>query len=217
MAEIRVFMADDHAVVLEGLRALIDGQPGMTVVGVAGDGDAALETVGELHPDVIVIDISMPGTSGAPLAQRLRRACPAAQVLVLTVHEDRSYLRQLLEAGASGYVLKRAAAAELIDAIRAVAHGGIYIDSSLADHVKKGLIGGRPSHEEREPGDLTERESAVLQLIARGYSNKEIASQLTISVKTVETHKARAMERLNLSSRVDIVRYAVQQGWLRAS
>jgi len=214
MSELRVFLADDHAVVREGLKTLVNAQPDMEVIGEAADGEAACAAVLELLPDVVVLDVSMPGMSGAGAAKQLRQECPQVKVLALTVHEDRGYLRQLLEAGAVGYVLKRAAAEELIRAIRTVAAGGIYLDPALAGKVVGGFVRKPQGKDTTEEGELSDRESAVVRLIAAGHSNKEIAGQLEISVKTVETYKARSLEKLSLHSRADLVRYALQQGWL---
>lgn len=213
MSTIRVLLADDHAIVREGLKSLINSQPEMEVIGEAADGPAAVSLTAELDPDVVVVDVSMPGLSGAQVTTQLRAARPDRKVLVLTVHEDKGYLRLLFEAGASGYVLKRAAAAELIQAIRAVADGRTYLDPSLAESIVGDFV--RPAAE-REPcgEELSEREVEVVRLIALGYSNKEIAAQLKVSVKTVETYKTRSMEKLAIRSRVDIVRYAVRRGWL---
>jgi DNA-binding NarL/FixJ family response regulator len=217
MTEVRVFVADDHAVVREGLKALIGAQPGMTVVGEAADGLDACEQVPKVEPDVVVMDVSMPGLTGAQATERLQRECPSVKVLALTVHEDKGYLRQLLAAGAAGYVLKRAVGDELIHAIRIVAAGGIYLDPSLAGKVVGGFV-RRPNggSSQTTSGELSEREVAVVRLTAAGYGAKEIATQLDLSAKTVETYKARAMEKLGLLSRADIVRYAVQKGWLQA-
>jgi DNA-binding NarL/FixJ family response regulator len=211
MSKIRVLLADDHAIVREGLRSLVNAQPEMEVVGEAGDGTAAVALTAELDPDVVVVDVSMPGLGGAQVTAQLRAARADRKVLVLTVHEDKGYLRQLLEAGASGYVLKRAAASELVQAIRAVAGGGTYIDPALAASVVDDFV--RPAVE--PAAELSEREAEVVRLIALGYSNKEIAAQLKLSVKTVETYKTRSMEKLRIHSRVDIVRYAAQRGWLQ--
>jgi two-component system response regulator NreC len=214
VAELRVFIADDHAIVREGLKALIGVQAGMRVVGEAGDGREGYWAVVELKPDVAVMDISMPGWSGAEATARLRRDCPGVRVVALTVHEDESYLRGLLEVGASGYVLKRSATAELIHAIRTVAAGGTYIDANLADRLVSAYIDTKPVAEHVERDELTAREMEVVKLIALGHSNKEIAARLEISVKTVETHKARSLEKLGLHGRADLVRYALQHGWL---
>jgi DNA-binding NarL/FixJ family response regulator len=213
MSNIRVLLADDHAVVREGLKALINAQPGMKVVGEAIDGPAAVNLTAELDPDVVVVDISMPGLSGAQVTERLRQARPDRKVLALTVHEDKAYLRQLLGAGAAGYVLKRAAASELVQAIRAVAAGGTYLDPTMAGSVVDNFV--RPASGGDAPEvELSDRESEVVRLIALGYSNKEIAAQLKLSVKTVETYKTRSMEKLGMRSRVDIVQYASKRGWL---
>jgi DNA-binding NarL/FixJ family response regulator len=217
MVKLRVLLADDHAVVREGLKALINAQADMEVSGEADDGSAACERAQALQPDVVVMDVSLPQMSGAQATERIRRECPRVKVLALSVHEDRAYLRQLLEAGASGYVLKRAAAEELIRAVRTVAGGGVYLDPSLAGKVVGGFVRkpagrGTPAGEE-----LSDREEEVVRLTAAGYSNKEIAGRLTLSVKTVETYKARSLEKLGLHSRADLVRYALDRGWLRDS
>jgi DNA-binding NarL/FixJ family response regulator len=212
---LRVVLADDHAVVREGLRALVNSQPDMRVVGEAADGEAAWRAATELVPDVLVMDLSMPVLGGAEATARVRRDCPGVKVLGLTVHEERLYLTQLLGAGASGYVLKRAAAADLLRAVRIVAAGGTYLDPSVAGALVEDYLDAmkavEPTHDV-----LSERERAVIVRIARGFSNKEIAAGLGLSVKTVETYKARVAEKLGLRSRVDIVRYAARQGWLEA-
>jgi DNA-binding NarL/FixJ family response regulator len=215
MAKLRVYLADDHAVVRSGLKALINAQPDMEVSGEAGDGRTACDQVQELQPDVVVMDVSMPKLNGAQATVQLKQACPKVKVLALTVHEDKGYLRLLLEAGASGYVLKRAAAEDLIHAIRTVAAGGLYLDPALAGQVVGSFVRSPAGHRAPEGGDLSDREAEVVRLIAAGYSNKEIASRMSLSVKTVETYKARSMEKLGLESRADLVRYALQRGWLQ--
>jgi DNA-binding NarL/FixJ family response regulator len=214
MAEVRVFLADDHAIVRGGMKALINAQPGMVVVGEAADGLEACALVPALRPDVVVMDVSMPGLTGSLATERLRRECPAAKVLALTVHEDKGYIRQLLTAGASGYALKRAAPEELIRAIQVVAAGGMYLDPSVAVKVVGGFV--KPAAKSAaKTGELSEREAEVAKLTAAGHGNKEIAARLDISVKTVETYRARSLEKLGLKSRAELVRYAVQQGWLQ--
>jgi DNA-binding NarL/FixJ family response regulator len=213
--KLRIYLADDHAVVREGLKALINAQPQMEVIGEAGDGRAACQQVQELQPDVVVMDVSMPGLNGAQATAQLKQTCSNVKVLALTVHEDKGYLRLLLEAGASGYVLKRAAAEELIHAIRTVAAGGVYLDPALAGKVVGSFVRVPVKKSVPEGGDLSDREAEVVRLIAAGYSNKEIAGRLGLSVKTVETYKARSMEKLGLDSRADLVRYALQRGWLQ--
>ena len=217
MAKLQIFLADDHVVVREGLKALINRQPDMLVVGEAGDGEAAWQQARECLPDIVIMDITMPGVNGVLATTRLKRACPQIKVLALSVHDDTSYLRQLLTAGASGYVLKHAAADDLIQAIRIVAAGGVYLDPALAGHVVARYV--------QVPGvasalaglELSERETEVVQRIAHGYSNKEIAAQLNLSVKTVETYRARAMEKLGIDSRSALVRYALEHGWMHSS
>ena len=210
---LRIVLADDHAVVREGLKALVNAQADMRVVGEADDGEAACRAARDLAPDVLVMDLSMPVLGGAEATARMRRECPSVKVLALTVHEERLYLTQLLRAGASGYVLKRAASAELVRAVRVVAGEGTYIDPSLAGGLVETLLGTEAAVAP-PPDSLSERERDVLVRIARGFSNKEIAATLGLSVKTVETYKSRTAEKLGLRSRVDIVRYAARRGWL---
>lgn len=213
MNSIRVLLVDDHTVVREGLKALIDAQSGMHVVGEAENAVAALEQAARLDPDVVVTDVSMPGLNGAQLTAKLREQSAGRRVIALTVHEDRAYLRLLLEAGASGYVLKRAAVAELVQAIRAVAAGGTYLDPNMAGDVVDQFV-RKTDRTEIPTVELSERETEVVRLIALGHSNKEIAAKLDLSVKTVETYKARSMEKLGIHGRVEIVQYAARRGWL---
>ena len=214
---LRIVLADDHAVVREGLKSLINAQTDMSVVGEAADGEAACLTAMALSPDVLVMDLSMPTLGGAEATARVRRECPGVKVLALTVHEERVYLTQLLRAGASGYVLKRAAASELVRAVRTVASGGTYIDPSMAGSLVEGYLDRQDVATQAARHPLSERERDVLMRIAQGFSNKEIAAALGLSVKTVETYKARVAEKLGLRTRVAIVRYAAEQGWLDGS
>ena len=211
MSRIRILLADDHAVVRAGLRALFDPHPDVEVVAEAEDGTEAVRRAGELQPDVAVVDFSMPGLNGAEAADRLRHDAPDVKVLVLSAYEDRAFLRQSLQAGARGYVLKRAAAEELVQAVRVAAGGGVYLDPSLAGQVVDGFV-GQPAADGAPA--LSDREADVLRLLAVGHTNKEIAARLRVSVKTVETYKARGMDKLALRSRVDVVRYAATRGWL---
>jgi len=215
VAKISVFLADDHAVVRQGLKALVNAQEDMHVVGEADNGRAAWLLAKELQPDVAVMDVSMPEMSGAQATERLRAECPRVRVLALTVYEDRAYLRQMLEAGAAGYVLKRAAMEELAHAVRTVAAGGSYLDPALAGTVISSYLNQEAAAGKPSGTELSEREAQVLRLIAWGYSNKEIGWKLNINVKTVDTYKLRLMEKLNLRSRTDIVRYALRRGWLQ--
>jgi DNA-binding NarL/FixJ family response regulator len=214
MTVLQIFLADDHVVVREGLKTLINAQPDMSVIGEAGDGQSAWQQARDCQPDVVIMDITMPELNGVEATAQLKRACPNVKVLALSVHEDTSYLRQLLAAGASGYVLKHVAAEALIQAIRLVASGGVYLDPALAGHVVARYVRVPAAASELLGADLSERETEVAQRIAQGYSNREIGTQLNLSVKTVETYRARALEKLGLDSRAGLVRYALEQGWL---
>ena len=211
---VRILMVDDHPIVLAGLKALVGADPDFAIVGEARDGRTALRLARQLVPDVVVTDISLPEMNGIELAAALRAERPECRVLVLTVHEERAYLRQLVELGVGGYLLKRSAADELSRAIHAVAAGGMYLDPAIAGKVVGRLARGA-EHQAGQQAELSDRETDVLRLVAGGHSNKAIATRLSISVKTVETYKARAMEKLGFRSRVDVVRYAADQGWLR--
>ena len=213
MTKLRVFVADDHVFIRAGLRSLIDAEPDMAVVGEAADGRDAVEKIAAAAPDVVLMDLSMPGCDGLETTRLVRAAQPGARVLALTMHEDRTNLRGMVAAGASGYLLKRAAASELIHAIRAVAQGGLFVDPRIAAK----LVGVPVEETELPPGELSGRETEVLRWIARGYSHKEIAAQLEVSLKSVETYKTRAMEKLGLTGRVDVVRHAAAAGWLTAA
>jgi DNA-binding NarL/FixJ family response regulator len=212
-AVLRVLLADDHVTVRHGLKLLIDAEPDMKVIAEAGDGNEALHQAQRLKPDVVVMDISMPGMNGLAATRALKAVQPDAVIVTLTRHGDDAYLQELLRAGVSGYVLKRSAPSELLHAIRKAAAGGQYLDSTLTARVTAGYVGAEGRTKKPVSG-LTDREAAVLRLIASGYSNKEIAGQLDLSVKTVEAHKANAMRKLDLTGRIDIVKYAVLQGWL---
>jgi two-component system response regulator NreC len=213
VSTLRILLADDHAILRDGLVSLINSQPDMRVVAEAGDGSEAIEAAKHTNPDVVIMDISMPNMNGIEATRALKTEHPQVKVLVLSAYDNQAYLRQMLEAGATGYVSKNLAARELIQAIRIVARGETYIDPAIAN------LTPNPVTLERLRGDvrrseLTEREREVLLLIAKGYTNKEIAAQLSISVKTVETHKGNIMSKLELKNRADAVRFAVQQGWL---
>ena len=215
MSKLRIMLADDHETVREGLKMIVNAQDDMEVVGVAGDGREAVARAQELLPDVLVMDISMPNLNGLKATTKLTECCPQVKVLTLSRHTDDGYIRGLLAAGACAYVLKQSAPSELIHAIRAVAAGGKYIDPTVADKVLGSYTDRTPRGETKS--SLSDRESEVLRLIALGYSNKEIAARLSLSVKTIEVHKANAMRKLNLTSRIDLVRYAIFQGWLQSN
>ena len=206
---IRVVVAEDHETVREGLRHLLNGQADMEVVGEAGNGRTAIEQACLLKPDVVVIDLSMPEMNGLIAVQHLRESLPSAALVALTRHNDRTYVRQLTTAGAAAYVLKQSSSNELLSAIRAAAAGNRYIDTALRDAFDT------PTKPPGVRNGITERETEVLRLMSIGHGNKQIASSLGISVKTVEVHKANAMRKLNLAGRTDVVRYAAMQGWLQ--
>ena len=211
---LRILLADDHVTVRQGLKMLIDSQDDMTVVSEASDGTAAVEQARTLRPDVVVMDISMPGMNGLIATRTLKQIQPDSVVVILTRHGDDAYLQELLRAGADGYVLKQSAASELLQAIRATAVRGQYLDSALTARVTAGFLAKSGRKAQVTGVSVSERESEVLRLIAAGYSNKEIAAQLELSVKTVEVHKANAARKLGLKGRIDIVKYALLQGWL---
>jgi len=216
MDKLRVLLADDHETVREGIKLIINAQDDMEVVGEAGDGREAIRLSQELLPDVLVMDVSMPELNGLKAAAKLKRVAPAIKILTLTRHTDEAYLQELLQAGVSGYVLKQSVSAELIRAIRAIAAGGNYLDPTMTGKVF-GSYGGRreKARGETRGESLSERESETLRHIALGYSNKEIAALMDISVKTIEAHKANALRKLDMHSRIDIVRYAILQGWMQ--
>ena len=216
MNKLRILLCDDHPIVRAGLAAVIDLQDDMTVIGEAADGEEAVRLAADLEPDVIVMDVTMPKLSGADATAQIKAARPEARLLALTAHEDNGYVQLLLKAGASGYVLKRTAAEDLVRAIHAVARGGVYVDPSMAEQLVSNLR-GKPG---RTPGarpELSEREAEVLRFIAEGHAMKEIAAKLDLSTRTLETYKARAMEKLGFDSRADIVKYALQRGWLKGA
>jgi DNA-binding NarL/FixJ family response regulator len=209
----RILLADDHGIVRQGLRLLIDNEADMEVVGEAADGKAVLQLAKALSPDIVIMDISMPGMSGLSATRTLKNTLPGIAILALTRHDDQTHFEELLRAGASGYVLKQSAPTDLIKAIRAVAAGGLYLDPAMASQVAGGFVASARISNDAQTA-ISEREGEVLRLVAIGHTNKEIAARLTVSVKTVEVHKANAMRKLGLSGRVDIIRYGVLKGWL---
>ena len=213
MSVLRIFLADDHPIVLSGLKNLIRSQEDLELVGEAENGMRALDLIRQLTPDIAVLDVSMPQLNGIAVARQLVKESSPVRVIILTVHEDRTYVNQALQSGVRGYMLKRSLAENLIQAIHAVARKGTYVDPAIA--------GQMFSPHDATPGNvhrvvsalLTAREGAVLRLIALGQTNKEIAHELQVSMKTVETFKARALEKIGLRTRAEIVRYAAIQGW----
>ena len=213
MKKLAVFIADDHALLREGLKSLIDSQADMRCVGEASDGQAAIDGAQRLSPDVVVLDVAMPKVNGLQATKQIVQACPKSKVLSLTRHSENSYVQELLKAGASGYVLKQSPSATLLAAIRTIASDQDYLDPAVTAKVIGGYV-AKGASRIGTPGHISERENEVLRLIALGYSNKEIAARLNLSVKTVEVHKANAMRKLNMRGRIDIVKFAVLQGWL---
>jgi len=210
---IRILLADDHAVVRAGLRALLTNESDFELVGEAEDGYQVLQMAARLRPNLVLMDVSMPGQGGIDALRQLKEMLPETQVLVLTVHEDDSLMRRTIRAGASGYVVKRAAESELIHAIRAVWRGDIYIHPAMTRALLKDLVSSSPM--QHPPGStLTPREVDVLRLIVRGYTNNQIAKELNISARTVEGHRANLMGKLELHSRVELVEYAEQHNLL---
>jgi DNA-binding NarL/FixJ family response regulator len=213
--KLRVLIAEDHKTVREGIKLLVNGQADMEVIGEAGDGEAAIALFEKLQPDLIVMDISMPTLNGLKATKRLKAKFPKSKILTLTRHTDDGYLRQLIAAGASGYVLKQSAPSELINAIRSVGNGNSVPRSEPDAESSRRIRKQDRIAPRREPRRPLESRSEVLKLIAFGYSNKEIATRLNLSVKTVEAHKANAMRKLGIASRIDIVKYAILQNWLQ--
>jgi DNA-binding NarL/FixJ family response regulator len=214
MSAIRVLIVDDHAILREGVRALLTPHQDLEVVGEASDGQEALEEVARLDPDVVLMDIAMPGLGGIETTLELKKQGRRARVLILSQYDDREYVRRLLKAGVSGYVLKRSAGAELAGAIRAVARGGLVLDPAVARVAMS--EGGPAAPGQADPYDtLTDREKQVLKLVADGKSNKEVAEVLGISVKTAMTHREHVMEKLGLHNRTELVRFAIKQGVVR--
>ncbi len=219
MRKIKVLLADDHAILRAGLKMLLDAESDMEVVGEAESGAVAIEETRKLKPDVVLMDITMPELNGLHATKEIIKTHPDVKVLVLTMHDDEGYLRQFLSAGASGYVVKKAVDTELTAAIRAVYRGEIFVYPSLAKVVVEEYLGKlvEPERQTNQYHPLSGREKEVLTLIAQGYTNKEAANKLHISVKTVETHRARIMEKLQLRTRAELVRYAIQEGFLNTN
>jgi len=209
---VHILIADDLGVLRAGLRALLNAEPDMQVVGEATDGREALQLAGELRPDVILLDISMPGPSGIEVTRQLKAALPQAHVLILTVHEDEGLLREAVRAGAAGYITKRAIETELINAIHAACRGDLYIHPAMTRALVQDLTASSPGKELVEP--LTARETEVLRLIAQGYTNRQAAEILGIGVRTVESHRANILGKLGLRGRVELARYAREHGLL---
>jgi two-component system response regulator NreC len=210
---VRILLADDHAVLRAGLRLLLNSQPGFEVVGEADNGIGVLRQAEELQPDLILLDLSMPGLGGLEALPQLRRRASQARILILTMHEDPQYLRQALKNGAAGYVLKKAADVELLSAVHAVLRGEVYVHPSMTRVLLEDLLPQVESDDESSLWDsLSEREQEVLRQVALGYTSAEIAEKLNLSAKTVETYRARGMEKLQLNNRAALVRFVLRNG-----
>jgi two-component system, NarL family, response regulator NreC len=217
-SKIRVLLADDHTILRAGVRMMLNAQPDIEVVGEASDGRHAITEAQRLQPDVILMDITMPDLNGIEATRHVKRLLPDVRVLVLTMHENEEYLFQVLRAGASGYMLKEAADTELISAIRIINNGSFYLSSSAQSMMVGDYLQRVRSGEERDSySELTEREREILKHVAEGYTNNQIAERLFISPKTVDTHRTHIMDKLNLHSRAELVKYAMRRGLLEDS
>lgn len=213
MEEIKVLLVDDHTIVRQGLRMLLDTQPDIRIVGETGDGRDAIEKASQLMPDVILMDLSMPGMNGLEACRRITESCPGTRILALTMHDNEEYFFQALSSGAAGYILKKADPAELVNAIRVVHQGGAFLCPSLAkslvaDFLRRGDTGG----EKANLDGLTEREREILKLAAEGKTNREIATLLQISTKTTDRHRANLMDKLKVHNRSQLIKYAIRKG-----
>ena len=211
---VRILIADDHAVFRSALRMLLDGEPDFEVMGDVEDGAKAIELASKEAADVFLLDISMPGPPIAEVITRILEKCPAASIVILTVHEEEVYLQELLKLGVRGYILKKSTATNLIQAIKAASVGKTYIDPALTDRVVASYIGINPVQEHPSLGLLTERQQEVCRLLAYGYTNAEVAGDLHISERTVETHRSNIMSKLGLKDRAGLVRFAIDNGLL---
>ncbi len=219
MSQIRVLLAEDHNVVREGLRLLLNAQPDMRVVGEATTGREAVELARATCPDVAVLDVTMPVLDGLQAASLIHADCPQVQVVILTMHENDAYFFRAVQAGAAGYLLKKAASEDLIHAVRAVARGEAFFYPSLARKLLEGYLkhGQAPAPSgPSELAELSEREREVMFLLVRGLSNQEIADRLVVSASTVQTHRSHILQKLNLETTVDLVRYAIRHGLIEA-
>ena len=215
MPKIRMLLADDHIIVRKGLRSLLDADPDIEVVGEAGDGRQAVEKAEQLLPDVVLMDITMPALNGLEATRRIRKLLPQVKVLILTVHATEEYVFQILRAGASGYVVKQAAVTELISAIHAVHSGGSFLSPAICREViEEYCLQAEAMEAQDDFGRLTDREREVLQLIAEGHSNRKIAELLSVTEKTVEAHRARLMDKLNVHSIAELTKYAIRKGMI---
>lgn len=214
---VKLLLVDDHPIVRSGLRMLFLSEPGMTIVGEASSGQEAIEAVQRLHPDVVIMDVSMPGMNGIEATRRIKAAHPETAVLALTMYEDEQYFFEMLNAGASGYIPKRAAPDDLVSAIKVVAEGNVFLYSTLARFLMRDMAERAAAEPEESEEVLTAREREVLTCIAEGLTNREIAETLVISIKTVERHRENIMAKLDMHNRVELVKYAIKKGLIAES
>jgi len=214
---VRLLLVDDHPIIRSGLRMLFQAEPSLTIVGEADSGAAGIAMVEQLHPDVVIMDVAMPGMNGIEATRRIKAVSPETTVLALTMHEDEQYFFEMLNAGASGYIPKRAAPDDLVSAIKVVAEGNVFLYASLARFLIRDMADRAEAEPQTGEDVLTAREREVLTLIADGYTNREIADTLVISVKTVERHRENIMAKLDIHNRVELVRYAIKKGMIDAS
>lgn len=212
MPKIRLLLVDDHEIVRAGIRMLFLAESDMEIVGEVGSGEEAIEAVRDLTPDVVIMDVAMPGMTGIEATRRIKEASPDTTVLALTMYDDEQYFFEMLNAGASGYIPKRAAPDDLVSAIRVVNQGNVFLHSTLANFLMKDVLGQAETNAEQAVPELTPREREVLTYIAEGFTNREIAEALVISVKTVDRHRENIMQKLNLHSRVELVKFAIEKG-----
>ncbi|MCB0022731.1 MAG: response regulator transcription factor [Caldilinea sp.] len=212
---VRLLLVDDHPIVRTGLRMLFQSEPDMVVVGEVNGGEEALEAVQTLHPDVVIMDVAMPGMNGIEATRRIKESSPETAVLALTMHEDEQYFFAMLHAGASGYIPKRAAPDDLVSAIRVVAEGNFFLYSTLARFLMKDMAEQTPAASQERVESLTPRETEVLTYIAEGFTSREIADTLVISVKTVERHRENIMTKLDIHNRVELVKFAIRKGLIQ--
>ena len=213
MLKIKLLLVDDHEIVRAGLRMLFAAEPDMEIVGQVGSGDEAVQAAQNLAPDVVIMDVTMPGMDGIEATRQIKEIVPDTAVLALTMHEDEQYFFEMLHAGASGYIPKRAAPDDLVSAVRVVSEGNVFLHSTLAKFLMREMTNDAPQPAAPIAADnLTPREKEVLTYIAEGYTNREIAEQLVISVKTVDRHRENIMQKLNLHNRVELVKYAIEKG-----
>ncbi|MCB9663504.1 MAG: response regulator transcription factor [Alphaproteobacteria bacterium] len=220
MAKLRVLLADDHAILRSGLQMLINSHGDYEVVAQASETQEAIDKGAELQPDVAIVDITMPGGGGVKVTEALVESSPKTRIIALTMHDDQAYLKAVLTAGASGFVVKRSADTRLLDAIETVLRGQVYIDPAMGQRVMQGLLDAEAAEaeedDERHPDNLSLRERQVLTLLAHGYTNREAAERLGLSMRSVETYRSRMAEKLGFQSRVDLVRYALETGLLKS-